>query len=424
MKVLHILSQMPDYTGSGKYVQEMIRQGQARGHEVFLVAGVAADFEMPSGLIAADRCHVIRFDGHDLDFPVMGMSDVMPYPSTVCAALSRIQVIEYQTAFARIIGTAVAEFAPDIIHSNHLWMASAVTRQVAPRVPLVTTCHGTCLRQHRLCPDLAQSLRAPLRRIDRVIALFRRQKSNLAALLDIDPGKVHVVSGGFNQECFFTEDPDTEASVAHLLYAGKLGFAKGVPWLLKTLRRVPGPWHLHLVGSGSGSEQDACLGLAADLGERVTVHGVLSHEDLGRLMRACDIFVLPSFYEGLPLVLLEAMACGCRVVSTNLPGVMELFAAPHPSMVRLVELPPLESVDRPFAADEALLEGRLAEALRAAIADVVSGVEPDLDYVRKVTAPFGWESIFGRIEAVYRQAMEDRRRTTDESQSRRCRRGA
>ena len=66
----------------------------------------------------------------------------------------------------------------------------------------------------------------------------------------------------------------------------------------------------------------------------------------------------------------------------------------------------------------------LAEALRAAIADVMTGVEPDLDYVRKVTAPFGWESIFGRIEAVYRQAMEDRRRTTDESRSRRCRRGA
>lgn len=415
MKVLHILSQMPDFTGSGKYVQEMIRQGQARGHETFLVAGVAADFTMPPDLIQQGRCRVVRFDGHDLDFPVMGMSDVMPYPSTVCAALSRIQIIEYQTVFARIIGAAVAEFAPDIIHSNHLWMASAVARQVVPHTPLVTTCHGTCLRQHSLCPELGQSLRAPLRRIDRVIALFRRQRADITDLLGIDPDTVHVVSGGFNQECFFAEEANTDAGTVHLLYAGKLGLAKGVPWLLKTLRRVPGPWHLHLVGSGSGPEKDACLSLAADLGDRVTVHGTLSHEELGRLMRACDVFVLPSFYEGLPLVLLEAMACGCRIVTTNLPGVMELFAEPHPSMVRLVELPPLESVDRPFAADEALLEGRLTEALRAAIADVENGVEPDLDYVRKITGPFGWDNIFARIEAVYKQALEDRRQARDES---------
>jgi hypothetical protein len=103
------------------------------------------------------------------------------------------------------------------------------------------------------------------------------------------------------------------------------------------------------------------------------------------------------------------MACGCRIVTTNLPEFMELFAEPHPSMVRLVEASALESVDRPFAADEALLEGRLTEALRASIADVENGVEPDWDYVRKITGPFGWDNIFARIEAVYKQALEDRR---------------
>ena len=408
MRILHVLSQKPDFTGSGKYVQEMILQGRDRGHDVFLVAGASAGFAMPPGLIEPERCRLVRFDGHDIGFPVMGMSDVMPYPSTVCSSLSRLQIIEYKTAFSRIIGSAVAEFQPDVIHSNHLWMVTAVTREVAPNIPLVTTCHGSCLRQHRLCPDLGASLLPTLRRIDRVIALFGRQKDDIVELLGVGGDRVHVVSGGYNELCFYSEESPADAGTVRLLYAGKLDSSKGVPWLLRSLKRVQGPWHLHLVGSGSGAKRDLCLELAAEFGDRVTAHGVLSHGELGALMRQSDIFVLPSFFEGLPLVLLEALACGCRIVTTNLPGAMELFAALHPSMVRMVELPTLETVDRPYTSDEPLLEQRLAEALQASIADVMNRVEPDQEYIRKITGSFTWEGIFARIESVYRQAGEDR----------------
>jgi len=407
MRVLHLISQKPDYTGSGKYVQEMIRQGRSRGHEAFLIAGVCADFAVPEDLIQPGRLRVIRFDGHDLGFPVMGMSDVMPYASTVCSSLTRLQIIEYQTVFSRVIGSAVVDFAPDVIHSNHLWMATAVAREAAPHLPMVVTCHGSCLRQHRLCPELGDSLKGSLRGIDRVIALFERQKADIVELLGIDPGRVDVVSGGYNELCFYAEEDESDSDSVQLLYAGKLDPSKGVPWLLKSLEKIKAPWRLHLVGAGSGPEKDLCLELAASHGDRVTVHGVLSHEKLGGLMRRCDIFVLPSFFEGLPLVLLEAMACGCRIVTTDLPGARELFAVPHPNMVRMVELPALETVDRPYKADEPLLEERLAEALEASIADVVNRVEPDQEYIRKITGSFTWEGIFARIESVYRQAVED-----------------
>lgn len=408
MRILHIISQKPDFTGSGKYVQEMIRQGRGRGHEPFLIAGVCADFVVPGDLVRPDRCRVVRFDGHDLAFPVMGMSDVMPYESTVCSALTRLQVIEYKNVFARVIAAALAEFSPDVIHSNHLWMATAVARTVAPHLPLVTTCHGSCLRQHRLCPELGASLRESLRGIDRIVALFEGQKADIVHLLGIDPGRVHVISGGYNELCFFAEEREADHGRVQLLYAGKLDSSKGVPWLLRSLRQVDAPWHLHLVGGGSGAERDLCLRLAAEHGGRVTVHGVLSHEELGGLMRQSDIFVLPSFFEGLPLVLLEAMACGCRIVTTDLPGSRELFGQSPPPMVRMVELPPLETVDRPFKADEPLLERRLSGALREAMADVMSGQEPDADYVRRTTEPFGWASIFARIEDVYEGAVKAR----------------
>ncbi len=406
MRILHVLSQKPDFTGSGKYVQEMILQGRAKGHDPFLVAGVSADFAMPAGLIAPERCKLLRFDGHDLDFPVMGMSDVMPYPSTVCSSLTRLQLVEYMAAFRRIVGAAVAGFRPDVIHSNHLWMVTAVTREVAPHIPLVTTCHGSCLRQHHLCPDLGRSLRGTLGRIDRIIALFGQQKRAIVDLLDIDPDRVDVIGGGYNELCFFAGDKPADAGAVQLLYAGKLDSSKGVPWLLRSLRRVEGPWRLHLVGAGSGAERDLCLRLATELGDRVTVHGVLSHRELGGLMRQSDIFVLPSFFEGLPLVLLEALACGCSIVTTDLPGARELFGESPPRTVRLVELPPLETVDRPFKADEPLLESRLTEALQAGMADVLGGVEPDPEYVGKVTEPYSWRGIFARIEGVYEAARK------------------
>jgi glycosyltransferase involved in cell wall biosynthesis len=338
----------------------------------------------------------------------MGMSDVMPYESTVCSSMTRLQIIEYKTAFSRVIASAVADFSPDVIHSNHLWMATAVARTVAPHLPLVTTCHGSCLRQHRLCPELGASLRESLRGIDRIVALFEGQKRQIVELLGVDPGKVHVISGGYNELCFFAEEREPDHGQVQLLYAGKLDSSKGVPWLLRSLRQVEAPWHLHLVGGGSGPERDLCLRLAAEHGGRVTVHGVLSHEELGGLMRQSDIFVLPSFFEGLPLVLLEAMACGCRIVTTDLPGCRELFGQSPPAMVRMVELPPLETVDRPFKADEPLLERRLSGALREAMADVMSGQEPDVDYVRTTTEPFGWASIFARIEDVYEGAVKAR----------------
>ncbi len=71
--------------GSGKYVQEMILQSLKNGYEPFLVAGVPKGFKLEdtplAGVIDSDHCLFVRFEDRDLDFKVVGMSDVMPYPA-------------------------------------------------------------------------------------------------------------------------------------------------------------------------------------------------------------------------------------------------------------------------------------------------------------------------------------------------------
>ena len=60
----------------------------------------------------------------------------------------------YLQSFAKVIVREVSEFQPDIIHTHHLWLVTALTQVVCPDIPVVTTCHGTELRQLELAPVL------------------------------------------------------------------------------------------------------------------------------------------------------------------------------------------------------------------------------------------------------------------------------
>jgi glycosyltransferase involved in cell wall biosynthesis len=404
MKILHIISQAPDFTGSGKFIQQILIQSAEAGYENFLVAGVQGDFILPEGLIEQSHCCFVRFDGKDLNFPIPGMSDVMPYESRVFSRMRPQEMAAYEQVFETKIRQALERFAPDIIHSHHLWIVSAIARRLSPGIPMVTSCHGTCLRQHVLCPAISKKIIPGLKQIDHVIALSRSQKQEIVRTIGIESQSIHVVSGGYNDACFF-HAPKTFDGVVELVYAGKLSHAKGVPWLLNSLAKIRHlPFRLHLAGNSSDREKALCLELAGVLKEKVIYHGALSHDALGNLLRNAHVFVLPSFYEGLPLVLMEALACGCRLVATALPGVKELLADDDNPMVRLLDLPPLQTIDTPYETDIPDLEARLADVLEQTIRKVQSEPDPDWDYACTKTFPYTWEKIFSKIDRIYRQA--------------------
>ncbi|MBU1074113.1 glycosyltransferase [bacterium] len=128
-------------------------------------------------------------------------------------------------------------------------------------------------------------------------------------------------------------------------------------------------------------------------------HGILAQADLARLMNRCAVCVLPSFYEGVPLVLAEALACGCRLVGTELPGIRDQLAGPFAGAMALVPAPRLEGVDRPRGED---LPGFVA-ALTAALADALA--RPPLgdpaDALPGALAPFAWSAVYRRLAAVW-----------------------
>lgn len=111
------------------------------------------------GLPAAD-IHTVKFRagsgtaGEDLPFPVPGMSDVMPYPSSVWSRLTPEDLAFYRSAWRHRIGKVVRGFEPDIIQTNHIWLMSSMIPEAAPGVPIVAACHATGLRQMELTPHL------------------------------------------------------------------------------------------------------------------------------------------------------------------------------------------------------------------------------------------------------------------------------
>ncbi len=405
MKILHLISQHPESTGSGFYLQNIIRQATGAGHQNYLVAGISGNRLPQLDCITSQSCRFAHFDQGVLNYIIPGMSDVMPYPSSTFGALSPVQIDTYEQAFGEVIEHAVDDFSPDIIHSHHLWLVSAVARKLFSTIPMVTSCHSTDLRQFLQCPHLRGRVLPHCRKIDRVLALSGDQADKIKQLYSIASDRIDIVGGGYD-ETLFTMQRKCKSPQVQMLYAGKLSFAKGVDVVLRSVQSIGiRGLHLHLAGSGTGKEEQYCLELAAKAGALVTLHGMICQQELARLMERCHIFILPSFYEGLPLVLLEALASGCRIITTDLPGCKELLGDADADLVQFIKLPVMKQIDRPEPEDLAIVEKRLREAINSMVARVLVSPSPDPKNIQKITSRFGWKGVFGKINRAYDKVL-------------------
>lgn len=401
LKILHVLGQRPDATGSGIYLQSMMREAAAAGHDNVMIAGIQSDRDAELHGVTPEQCRFVRFNGEDIPFRIPGMTDIMPYPSTRFIDLSTSEIDAYEAVFKRVLTDTVAEFHPDIIHTHHLWLVSSLVRRLFPHIPVVTTCHGTDLRQFQNCVHLRDKVLRGCRHLNAALALSDAQKKDIEALYQMPPERVVVCGAGYN-DGMFTVGAKPAPRPVQLVYAGKFWNAKGLPWLLKALKSIETPeWQLHMVGGGSGPENDECLRLANDLGERVKVHGLIPQARLASIFKQAHLFVLPSFFEGLPLVVLEALASGCRVIATDLPGVKAVLGDVATDFITLVPTPRLKNMDRPYPEDLPAFEMALVRALAFQMAAALR--QPDIDSapIADKLVAFTWRGVFAQVQQVY-----------------------
>lgn len=112
-----------------------------------------------------------------------------------------------------------------------------------------------------------------------------------------------------------------------LVYTGRLAAEKGIPVLFESLGALKAQgyeFELTLIGDGPDRHVLEKLAQEAGIAERVTFAGFAGQDEVLEHLRQSDVLILPSFAEGVPVSLMEAMACGVPVIATYVGGTVEL----------------------------------------------------------------------------------------------------
>lgn len=200
-------------------------------------------------------------------------------------------------------------------------------------IPYVVKVHGSDLNEQANDPPRRRQIRGALRRAGAVIAVSQAL-ADKAVVIGAEPGRVHTLYNGVDGERFAPGPREAArqrlglpAAAPRVLYVGNLKRNKGCIDLLEAfpalLAACP---QARLVYVGDGECRDQLQRRAAALGlqERVDLRGEVAHAALGDWFRAADLLCLPSYNEGVPNVVLEAMSCGIPVVATRVGGIPEV----------------------------------------------------------------------------------------------------
>ena len=187
--------------------------------------------------------------------------------------------------------------------------------------------HGSDIHLHGEEPARARQIVAASERAQGVISVSAELMQQMVHL-GIARDKIHVVYNGVDHDLFrqHTERPVPER---YLLFVGNLKKDKGVMELLQAFAQLGQQFpELRLLVAGTGAMRQPMLDYlnTQALADKVMLLGGVAHNQLPALMQHAELVVLPSYHEGVPNVLLEAMAAGTAVVATAVGGIPEIVA--------------------------------------------------------------------------------------------------
>lgn len=401
MKILHLISQYPSKTGSGIYLTEVYKNFKSMNFTQKVLCAMNEDDIIK---VNFDDYEIIKFKSKDLSFPVVGMSDVMPYESFLFSNLVNEKLEEYIKVFTNKITKIVNEFNPDIIFTNHLYIMSSIVASLNSSCKVFAFCHGTDLRQLYKNNIHKKLICKNIPKVDGIFCLSEKQKEEIIEVFEYNKDKVYVIGGGYDLEFYYKGEDKiyNKNSKLKLIYAGKFSRAKGVIYLLKAFEKVKDKYNIELIlaGSGTGEEYDEIISYSQKMSDKVKLYGYMDTQEIADLFRSCDIFVMPSFYEGLSLVTIEAMACDLKVVMNELENFMDFVGDDiiNSKNIEFVKMPKLFDADKVVKEEVNDYIQRLSLALEDQINNLYNNnFEKDFSY--KITQ-FSWENICNNIKNI------------------------
>ena len=212
------------------------------------------------------------------------------------------------------------------------------------------------------------------------------------ALTNANPPPISVIPMGTDLQHTFIPNPSVTRLPNRLLFVGRLVEKKGLTYLLQAFTQLlPNQPDLELVIAGSGTLQAELMAQAKQLGiaQQVDFKGRLTHHELVALYQSATLAVFPFVQakdgdmEGLGLVMVEAMGCGCPVIASDLPAVRDVIR--HGETGWLVE-----------TADSSAL----TNAIQTLLTQTATRQQLSAQALQNVQNTFGWETISQNYQRV------------------------
>ena len=406
-RILHIIAQKPSDTGSGIFLQNIVRAADKKGYEQAIIAGISAqDGDYSFNTKKEISFYPVVFESDELPYPVVGMSDVMPYVSTRYSDMNYNMLCQFMKVFEKAMENAAQSFKPQIIISHHLWLVTALAVDIFRDCPIIAICHGTDIRQLNGIFNYRDYIIEKIRKIPFIISLSPYQKKEIQRIYGVSGDRIFVTGGGYNEDIFYPLRDKPPQDSIKIVYAGKLSFAKGVDSLIRALNYLPYEKEeltLVLVGDSNGKEKEEIMKLVDKCPYAVELKGRVSQKELGEVFRQCSIFIMPSFYEGLSLVTIEALASGLLVVSNDLPGMREWIGESfnNRGIVRYVKMPRLKSIDRPYESQLPDYEIRLGQGIMEQIKKAKDDKGMSSIWADEIRERFSWDYVFSKVEDLF-----------------------
>lgn len=213
------------------------------------------------------------------------------------------------------------------------------------RKPVVIKVHGTDINEYTRKFSLRKLILFALRRVAGVIAVSQALKKRLIEI-GVPAERIAVIYNGIDTGLFFPMNREAARMELGLpqrakiiLFVGNLVPVKGVEYLLEAFQQVAHEIRddLLLIVMGDGPLRQGLSRKAEELKieKNIAFIGQRPHKEIPLWMGACHLLCLPSLNEGVPNVILEALACGRPVVASNVGGVPEVLC--NPALGYLVE---------------------------------------------------------------------------------------
>lgn len=333
IKILVLTTSFPRYSGdwAGVFIKESIDALSVLGQKVLVLAP------------RDDGNRVLETDGHITikrfrsTFP--WQKQKLAYGSGIPVNLRNSHSAKLQTLpflFSFLFNSYFLSKKTDIIHAH--WLPAGAIGAIVARarsMKLVITIHGSDWAMVSRSKFWRKIAKVILGKANKIIMVSPEMLKQCNEIYDFAE-KAKVVFNSVPDEFIQCEKEYGESKALKILFVGRIIRAKGIFELIdafEIINRQHKNVELHLIGSGGDKQELSQYITGKPSSRNIFMHGALKKTEILKHLSNSSIFVLPSYSEGAPLSVLEAMATGTAVVATSVGGVPGIIENGHTGLL-------------------------------------------------------------------------------------------